>query len=169
MSTIVWTASQKEMILSLAKAVFFRAMLDGYAGKTSQKSTKIKTPDGYRTITYQEDDFQVVDRYCVTPQSDYSAGTTTILFRDSAVWWMSYGGRYLEEIIPFLKQALASAYHKREFHGGRGPSMLVEEELFYQNNVEPGSTFREFSGYEKVGYIDGDVLGHHRYFGLSLI
>ena len=120
--------AQKMKILEGAQKAFFEAMLDGYAGGDNRKSAKVKGEDGYTTITYTSKDGEckVVDRYCTTPLSDKSCGTTTIFYENGSVWvpvwWMSYGGRYPKRVIPFLKESLKWAYEMRDFCGGRGIS-----------------------------------------------
>ena len=177
------TRPQIRNILLGAERVFFRAMLDGYVGGESQKSSIIKTSDGYTTIRFFDGDYQVVDRYCVTPHSDCSAGTTTIFFKNEPVWWMSYHGSYPAEVIPFLKDVLLETYKGRLFIGGRGLRCLSNGTLEYLNNVRTES-FNSFSGREeicrltpkviKVGgqkerVISHTLLGYHEYSGLALI
>jgi hypothetical protein len=170
--------TDRNVILKEARQVFFRAMLAGYAGD----STTEKTTDGhgYTTIRFNDRPFLVEDRYCVTPHSNQSAGTTTIFFNDDPIWWMSYNGRYAEEAIPFLKQALARACRRGKFIGGRGPyeTVFSDGKYFYKycNQSEPGrrQTFRWFQGEEViVRYRKSDnqhkTLGTHRYQGRSLI
>jgi len=128
--------------------VFFEAMMDGYAGGKLRRSVKTLSPDGYKTIEFHMGDYKVIDRYCVTPHSDFSAGTTTIFHLGVPVWWMTYGGRYSAAVIPFLKKALYQAYRKNEFNGGRGPGCFSEKELVYANFVAERSTFGAFSGEE---------------------
>jgi len=177
MSTVLWTDSERLAILNGAREAFLQAMLDGYVGGEGRKSVKTVSANGVKTITFPFGDYEVVDRYCVTSQSNCSAGTTTIFYKKTAVWWMSYGGEYPEAVIPFLKKALAVAYRQGEFRGGRGPEHYEEPGLVYGNysvrGVEPGSTtgssFSSFQGYEEITGPNGDVLGFHRYFGLALI
>lgn len=180
-------SKERASILHRAKEVFFKAMLAGYAGDGSGVN-KEKTPDGYRTLTYKEGEFMVVDRYCVTPHSKRSAGTTTIFYEDRAIWWMSYGGWYNDEVIPFLKESLAVAYRRRSFNGGRGPNNRHDKgrrkKVYYVNHVNRvsqhtvkclwSSGFEGFCGREEIAdysrsVTEPTVLGVHRYFGMSLI
>jgi len=165
--------AQKREILEKAKKVFFEAMLDGYAGGENRRSVKVWDEDGYKTITYTTEDgkYKVVDRYCETPLSDKSCGTTTIFFRTgliwSAVWWMSYWGRYPKDIIPFLKSCLRSAYERGEFVGGRGPYAVSENNTEYLNF--PRGSFSDFVGHESISPDFKDPLGSHKYSGMSML
>jgi hypothetical protein len=143
--------------------VFFKAILAGYAGDGSGVK-KEKSPDGYKTLIYEEGKFRVADRYCVTPHSDKSAGTTTIFFEGQPIWWMSYGGEYHKSEIPLLKEALSKAYHEQTFCGGRGPETFGD---LYFNRFR--GNFESFSGTEVINSPRGNVLGYHHYLGMSLI
>lgn len=164
------TNEEKTVILEGAKQAFFKAMLDGYAGGKNRKSFKTKTPDGYTVIIFEDGEFMVEDRYCTTPHSDKSTGTTTIFFRNVAVWWMSYGGHYPKKVIPFLKEALKQAYEKGEFYGGRGPGVSMGNGMLYTNNLAYGN-FKKFRGVETIHKSSriGKLLGFHEYFGMSML
>lgn len=64
--------------LKVVEEFFFKAMLQGYAA--GAQKTRVPDMPGYKEIRFQEGDFLLVDRYCVTPNSEKSAGTTTIWF-----------------------------------------------------------------------------------------
>lgn len=163
--------TDKDEILAGAKEVFFAANLDGYVGN-GERSIVTKTPDGYTTIEFEEGDYRVVDRYCTTPQSDKSAGTTTIFHKDIPIWWMCYGGSYPPEVIPFLKAALKEAYQRKQFQGGRGPTTFSGEEgLIYFNTKETTANFQRFEGEERIHRRGSSswCLGTHKYWGMSLI
>jgi len=71
----------KAAVLAVARKVFFKAMLAGYAGAGGAEKTKY--PNGRVTIRYRDPDqpdYIVLDEYWVTPYSDSSSGTTTILY-----------------------------------------------------------------------------------------
>lgn len=178
------TNIEKSQILERAKEVFFKAMLDGYAGD-KKMSTNTISPDGYKTIEFIDGEFRVVDRYCITPLSDYSAGTTTIFFKGSdeswvPVWWMSYGGVYPKGAIQFLKMALQKAYVTEQFCGGRGLENFQSKisvdgfqvTLEYRNVFE--GNFVDFEGVEEIlqiplpGY-EPEKIGYHEYSGMSLL
>lgn len=174
------TNQEKAIILEGAKQAFFKAMLDGYAGGENRRSVKVKDEDGYTTITYTTEDgkYKVVDRYCTTPLSDKSCGTTTIFFRTgliwSAVWWMSYGGHYPESVIPLLKAAMKANYERGVFNGGRGPSFFPfpssQEEVLYTNHFY--GDFTSFKGEEFINSFKVDEVGRvgfHNYFGRSML
>jgi hypothetical protein len=179
----MFSKEEREAILGVAEEIFFVAMLDGYAGD-KKNSVKTVDEDGYKIITFVAGIYKVVDRYCVTPISNFSAGTTTIFYRPSEihqwmpVWWMSYAGNYPKKVIPFLKTALKQAYEMGEFIGGRGlvdPFIDKEHSLIYENDVRSysGGHFEYFGGEEKISVFKnfkvGEVLGFHKFFGMALI
>lgn len=159
--------TDKRIILREASEAFFMAMMAGYAGDGTG-SIKTASPDGCeKTIEFTTGDFKVIDRYCVTPHSTYSAGTTTIFFKNIPVWWMAYGGFYSEQVIPFLKEALGQTYKAGLFSGGRGPKFHRSEKLIYQN-FEVGG-FERFKGREEIRKrMTSQLLGYHEYFGMAL-
>ncbi|MEI8123951.1 MAG: DUF5680 domain-containing protein [bacterium] len=158
-------------ILDGAMKVFFKAMLAGYAGGCdSDKVVKVKTPDGYTTITFTDGDFVVVDRYCVTSYSDFSAGTTTIFYKENPVWIMFYAGKYPEKVIPFLKESLVEQYKQWGFRGGRGYRFRYNRHYKYTNEGECLSSFTKFKGREEISTrLRGKSLGFHEYCGVSMI
>lgn len=164
----------RNWILRRAIKVFFKAMLAGYAGDNSGVK-KEKSPDGYTTLTWpptgDHKGFVVVDRYCVTPHSDKSTGTTTIFFEGQPVWWMTYGGEYKKSTIPFLKEALKETYRQSKFLGGRGPSRFQKDNLVYVNRRGfDGTRFALFEGREEIVEIPSlNSVGFHKYFGMLLI
>jgi hypothetical protein len=167
----------RAVVLDGAKQAFFAALLAGYANDgivPVAGLVKTKTPDGYKTIEFTTGDYKVVDRYCTTPHSSYSAGTTTISWKDAPVWWMSYGGYYDKEAtIIFLKRVLRSTYELRVFMGGRGPENCtdVSADMTYSNNVDPNfHDFERFQGWEEIrDELTGRCLGYHEYMGMSLV
>jgi len=167
------TTKDKIRILWDARWAFFKAMRAGYASN-AQSSIKTKTSDGYRIITFTDGDFRVEDRYCVTPHSNSSAGTTTIFYKGDPVWWMSYGGFYPEDVIEFLKVALLYQYNRGIFFGGRGPTFITSGDgLAYENRPvleDAEDHFWKFKGREEIyNQITGKLLGFHEYWGMSLI
>jgi hypothetical protein len=168
----------RDEILKQAKEIFFKAQLAGYAS-SGQGVKKEKTPNGYTTITFVEEDWMVVDRYCVNPHSNYSAGTTTISNEDDPVWWMAYWGSYPKEAISFLRGVLGQAYRKGFFHGGRGlhraHSSKRRPQFIYLNEIEgvsetEESSFEHFRGSEKIMEVTAiKYIGWHQYEGMSLI
>ncbi len=147
------------------RAVYIAAMLDGYAGGESKKSVKTKTPDGHITaFVYTDGDYQVIDRYEVTPVSEYTRGATTIFCKDVPVWRMTYEGHYPKEVIPFLKEALKKAYEHGEFWGGRGPFRFRLGSREYRNLVDQQGCFEKFSGREIIVVGEKEV-GHHDFKG----
>jgi hypothetical protein len=162
-------------IITGAEKAFFEALLDGYVGG-KKNSTKTTDPDGYKIITWEKGDYKVVDRYCVTPLSDFSEGTTTIFHKHGhnwvPVWWMSYGGRYPKWVIPFLKFSLKETYGKHKFCDGRGEEHLIGKfpykHILYLNMFS--GDFSSFEGNELIRSIKtGHILGFHKYFGMAMI
>jgi hypothetical protein len=163
------TKAQKKLILLRAKKVFFAAMMDGYAGNRYKKSVKVKTDDGYTTITFVSGDYKVVDRYCTNEHSNKSAGTTTIHFKNSPIWWMWYSGFYKERAIPFLLATLKQSYKKRIWNGGRGPRSWYDSNLMYMTDGEL-KDFSDFEGREEISVRETDeIIGVHNFGGMSLI
>lgn len=121
------------MDMAKVQQFFFKAMVEGWATNTP----KIKVADmpGYKAIYFKDGNYSLMDRYCVTPLSNKSAGTTTIWFNDIPVWVMNYGGYYEEEVIDFLKRMLGKTYQASEFIGGRGPWTYVQEDFAYRTHI----------------------------------
>jgi hypothetical protein len=168
---------EKIDILKQAKEVFFKALLAGYFSHSGDgndsKIITVKSPNGTENIfRYTDGDFIVIDSYWATPNSDYSTGTTTILFRNYPIWWMSYGGHYPKEVIRFLKLAIEMQYKAGLFRGGRGPARYSDVQFTYKN-ISKGTgneSFSLFSGREEIwNNKDENLLGFHEYFGISML
>ena len=158
--------------LTDVKVFFFKAMLQGYA-RSVEKAMAYDMP-GYKDIDFHEGDWRCLDRYCTTPLSDKSAGSTTIWYRSTPVWVMHYGGQYKEEVIDFLKLALRCNYEEAIFLGCRGPEWFTHQRssLLYTNALFPGSQhFGAFSGFESIKDTadNNRLLGYHGYMGMSLL
>ena len=153
---------------------FYEAMLAGYAVEGTKKAKVVDMP-GYKEIRYENGKWLLVDRWCVNPQSDKSAGTTTIWHEGEPIWFMSYGGYYPEHYIPVLKKALRLTYEKKTFKGGRGESGGdFEAGVLYINIVEQPSDFSHFKGREEIiarpdATCIAEVVGYHEYWGMSLV
>jgi hypothetical protein len=162
--------TEREEILRAAQSCFFAAMQVGWAA--GAKGTIVPRMPGYKEVEYEGyAGFLVIDRYCVS-SAGKSAGTTTIWFGDDPVWFMSYGGFYPKEVVPFLKRALMSSYNQCEFVGGRGPVFYGDDSnypgLSYRNVVEKGSDFCScFRGDEHI--LGCECLAWHSYWGRALI
>ncbi|MFC1757022.1 DUF5680 domain-containing protein [Patescibacteria group bacterium] len=149
--------------------VFFEAMLYGWASKNPEKISIPEFP-GMKGIVYESGQFRVVDGYFVTPYSDMSTGMTMIWHATVPVWVMYYGGWYDEEVIPFLKSCLNNAYEEHRFYGGRGPFLVRDQNLAYENSVDSNS-FEDFVGEENIYDTEGQRhhRGFHWYKGMSLL
>jgi len=162
------------LTLKLARGVFFRAMLAGYAGNGNGKNDKIvktKSSNGNEvTIIFNEGDFMVIDRYYVTPGFNTLAGMTLIFFKGNPIWWMSYGGEYPKEVIPFLKLVLAEEYRIGSFRGGRGPIEWADKKYRYRNRPTGNTCFDSFFGREEITIASSNgLIGFHDYQGASMI
>ncbi len=159
------TTSTNDELLQQAQQCFFAAMMQGWAAGT--KAVPVPDMPGHKQIVYEDGKFRVIDRFGVS-NSGRSAGTTTIWFSDEPIWFMSYGGFYRKEDIPFLKRALMQDYGEWNFHGGRGPDSIREGVLHYINHVDVGSRFSRFQGKEVI-YDGNETVGYHNYLGMTLI
>ena len=159
-----------DLDISLVQAFFFTAMQAGYAVEGIQKAKVIDMP-GYKEIRYEDGDFLLVDRWCANPDSQKSAGTTTIWYQNKPVWFMSYGGFYPKETIHFLKSALRVQYCENgEFRGGRGLMVMSDRVAgWIYTNRPVQNKFYNFSGREEIHNIHTGVNGFHDYWGMSLI
>lgn len=147
---------------------FFKAMQQNGYSSGGQKIT-IPSMPGYKAIPFREGDFSLLDCWCTTPHSQKSAGTTTIFYKDSPVWWMQYNGWYTEEAISFLKLALSKTAETQEWLGGRGPKEFTDGRLVYRNDPRIND-FAGFNGYECIIYRNRlGHLGYHEYSGFLLI
>jgi hypothetical protein len=161
----------RNVVLAGAEEAFFKAMIAGYAGggKTRGLNVEVQKIRNGKMVIVRLKDYMVIDEWRTTPYSDCSAGTTTIFFRNAPVWWMSYGGSYSKEAIPFLKMALARAYEKGKFCGGRGPEQFKNGLFLYSNYVRL-KDFTRFQGREEIRRLKvAEVLGFHEYLGMALI
>ncbi len=169
---------KKEGILRRAQAVFFKALLAGYAGKGQKKdphlTTEVSMFGFVKTNTYRDGDFTVVDSWVVSDHSTTSSGTTIILFEEVPIWVMTYSGSYPEDVISFLKEALSAQYKVGDFRGGRGPGFFKSSngDLVYRNNAyaNGNSNFSRFSGREEIINTESKkVVGFHEYSGMSML
>ncbi len=169
------TKIEKEAALLGAQVVFFEANLDGYVGGGEGRrsvKTKVAVCDTVvTTITFTDGNYQVVDQYKTTKDSDRSDGWTVVSFKGEDIWCMSYGGQYTKELIPFLKEALCVTFQAFTFVGGRGP-VLYQRGNFVYRNVSKG-VFQSFQGREHIAEILSAgreiQLGYHEYIGTSLL
>ncbi len=158
---------------------FWLANEEGYANPAIKAIESPFNPNE-KTITIQMNDLVYQDKYWVTPASDCSAGTTTILYKHNngwvPIWWMSYAGRYRKKDIPFLKKVLLVNIREKRFVGGRGPERYKEEFRSYSNNCL--GSFGDFRGIETIKCFEEPkrenterwiIVGHHRYQGMSLL
>ena len=157
------------MNLRRVEAFFFKAMLNGWVSDAEE--TTLPGMPGFRAIQFREGDFYLLDRYCVTPMSSKSAGTTTIWHKDAPVWVMNYGGWcYDNAVLAVLKAALREAYAEGLFMGGRGPRIYTTDVGVVYANIPYTNDFSAFSGREVMtSDVDDQVFGYHEYWGMSLL
>ena len=160
-------------ILEKAQEIFFKGMIQGYAGSNTLSKKTIPLLPGSKVVpTFEEGGFTLIDYYFTYPNSTKSFGTTLISCTDGIlvrpVWIMHYGGWYSKEAIPFLKEILRVAYSKNFFSGGRGISPSQSSSFLYMNKIEKNE-FSDFKGVEEIYNGKGTFLGSHQYFGGSLI
>ncbi len=171
------TTSTNDELLQQAQQCFFAAMMQGWAAEV--KAVPVPDMPGHKQTIYENGKFRVIDRFCVS-SAGMSAGATTIWYTKDPIWFMSYGGIYSKEDIPFLKRALVYNYSRGFFLGGRGPTMYLDEMsegkfqqdnlLIYDNREQFGS-FRSFRGHERICLAENPstVRGWHDYWGVALI
>jgi hypothetical protein len=150
------------------KEFFFEAALRTWAGE-GEKTTFPDLP-GSKVLVLERGEFRYVDLYYVAEGSDFpeSFGQTTIWVANTPVWGMQYGGKYEEEVIPFLKDALKHAYERCLFNGGRGPSEFRETYGLTYTNTPGHTKFDRFWGREEINTAWGEPKGWHRYQGFLL-
>src|SRR3989339_856330 len=88
--------------INLIRHFFFKSMRNGWASPTAKSA--ISELPGAKSIRFSDGEFDLLDYYFVSLDSDYSYGTTTIWLAEKPVWIMHYGGWYNELVIPFLWQ-----------------------------------------------------------------
>ncbi len=172
-------------ILEGAKRAFFLAMLDGYAGGQNRISIKSRSNKGEtKTVTFVHGDYIVKDEWHTHSGSPLSFGSTLVTFEGKPAWYMSYGGWYKEEVIDFLKMAIAENYKTGRFDGGRGPREFEKKfssptdpfnpyYLKYVNRWE--GTILSFRGDEYVYRreepdVQGSIMhGTHHFFGGTML
>lgn len=160
--------------------VFFKAMRNGYAPNTKNTSpAELLGIPRSKIITFEHEDFRVVDMWFKPVGRDHSFGNTIVYERNQPVWVMQYWGQYQKCCIPLLKQALSIEYLKVRpagsrfdvFCGCRGPRCLSQQEaaedtFTYINIPALGSSFGKFSGHEEIiNNDDYSVWGWHDYRG----
>ena len=148
---------------------FLAAMANGYA--QGAPKTFIPGLPGSHAVHFEHGDFKVMDVYFTNPDSDRSAGHTTIWHDNVPVWTMSYGGEYPEIVVPFLKECLHKAYVvDRQFYGGRGPHFMRSDRFAYVNRIRNNNWFPNFEGEESIFDLNEEHrCGYHWYKGMSLL
>ena len=66
------------------------------------------------------------DRYQTFGYSRTGYGVKTIFLNSQPIWYMTYGGWYVKEAIPFLKRTLMWNYTQGVFLGGRGQDVFLK-------------------------------------------
>ena len=146
---------------------FFEAMQNSWAANGNK--TRVFDMPGFWQIEFNRGDWRCVDRWCEPKDSLFSAGATTIWYKEVPVWIMTYGGWYDAGAIEILKTALYGNYVEKIFAGCRGPRIfrMLNSSLEYTNEFK--GTFAKFSGLESVGHsLTQQSLGYHNYGGMFL-
>lgn len=159
-----------EGIPSIILADVERFFFDAPGYESGAERVSIPQFPGDKIIVARQGLFEIVDQYCVAP-GGWSTGVMKIRYIGNVVWVMHYGGRYSEEVIPFLKLALRQVKWSREFIGGRGPRVFPNPggTLLYVNTPEING-FSKFRGKEEIFDVQtGKSLGFHEYWGMSFL
>lgn len=154
------------------QAIFFEAMLAGYAASGKLKKGTIAELPGSKLVPpYVRGPWKVTDPYLVSPVSAGSSGMTVISYDDVPVWMMTYQGEYDKKVIPCLKAALHAAYASNTFFGCRGPRRFTHGNYVYLNVVDRVNNdfSRLFRGMEWIDTLGGKERGWHAYQGGSLL
>ena len=155
------------------KQAYRSALLKGYAGTNGKR----RLPDLPGTKITRSDDgrYSVIDFWFTITGSPESFGHTLVYRDDILVWKLDYEGWYDEEVLPFLKEALAENLNQEGFCGGRGPETYERGDLIYTNSCGPKTWWRCFSGREEIRLrTEGEQLatrlrGEHRFDGKLMI
>ncbi len=153
---------------------YLEAAAATYAGGVMKKETIPDLPRS-KVYRYESGDLLYVDMFLMS--GEYSGGQTVIYVESVPAWLMQYHGWCKDdnpEVLAFLKAALAAAYARREFHGGRGLPKFRGTKLLYTNSpqvprhVRHEEDFAGFVGHEQIQLPDATVVFWHRYQGLLL-
>lgn len=142
--------------------------------KTYAANTEpLKLIDGGKGFHVESNDFIYLDTY----YGYQPFGGQELLFKrfpdgqKMPIWYMNYGGNCLdttdrnivEAIFMHLKQALSRVDESFPF---RGPKIYEVEQMCYKS--EYLGDIENFSGKEKISFIDGDLLYNGFFFGGKL-
>ncbi len=98
--------------------VFCLAMRAGLS-QNPPKGTIAELP-GSKTITFEHDEYRLVDCWFTVPESPVSWGFILIWRRGILVWTMNYHGQYPQRVISFLKSTLRFDHKAGIWSAGRG-------------------------------------------------
>ncbi|PCI30467.1 hypothetical protein COB52_01590 [Candidatus Kaiserbacteria bacterium] len=148
--------------------IFFEAMQQGFVADFKGKPTR-NMPSG-KQIASRFGDWKVTDLWITNPTSRKSAGMTTIFYKRTPVWSMSYEGWYEVGALLLLKPALRKAYGKSEFYGCRAEDFYSTATGVRYSNIFSGN-FSSFFGQERMVHRmePETALGKHTYRGGLLI
>lgn len=136
------------------KDTFFEAVMRLFSNEGLPSGTPSEIP-GYTIHTTVSEPWKVIFTGQSTPSGLGCSVTIHILYSEIPVWVMHTLGRYREESLPCLVEALREAYTKKEFIGGRGPVRDDHREWIsygnfaYRNHPGPAD-FGEFHGREEI-------------------
>jgi hypothetical protein len=144
--------------------VFFAAMRRKYA-EDGQESVPLGQSEP--EILFEIEKFKVL-YYLVARHGQYTFEQVIVLYENVPVWTMAWEGWCLESAMPFLRHVLRGAAERRNFWGGRGPRIILEDSengMVYENDVEGANSWVDFRGRDEI--VDGNdqVVGRFHYHG----
>lgn len=171
---------QNQSNLLTLQSFFFEGALHGWAGGNDHRSVPVTEGvpgmEGWMEISYENQGrfpgYQFFDRWGQNQDTGVPSGHLCITHSGITVWCMYVGGgHYDPDVLPYLRQVLKETYQGELFFGGRGYRELREGRLLYTNQFT--GDFSQFSGQEKIEYMDRDgrktQSGFHHYFGGIMI
>ena len=136
--------------IRIASEVFCKGMALGWV-KDGNTVQSFEVP-GMKYYLYEEGRFKLIDMW--GGHVPHACGTTYLYYDESLFWAMQYSGQYPKEATELVKEALLKNYSNGIFLGGRGPAVLIKEDLHYANVPhKPGGgimDFKNFSGQDSV-------------------
>ena len=145
------------------KAFFLEAAAKTYASGEVQKTTNADLP-GSKVYRYERNGMLYIDTFFTN--GERSGGQTVIYQNGKPAWLMQYHGWCKDDnpkVLAFLKAALADAYAKPHFFGGRGIDGFEHDaspDLMYSN--DPFGPFESGYGIEKI-YCRSEKIFWHKY------
>lgn len=114
----------------------------------TDNSNVTKEPDGSRSITFEDGDWQMHDNFF---GGEPYGGRMVVLYKNKPVWMMVYYGQVTapkfkpDELYGFLREALQ---HPPEDRPYRGPENYKKSDLEYRNQVNGDAD--NYAGKEEI-------------------